>query len=1018
MAFRIQKQRSGSSRQEPEHEGGFKIPSSQIRSKPQRDLDVSDTLGNIDDVLANQPDTQSNRMDQLQQEADAANAAGANDLTPDDASGIAQDSQAAAAAHRAKASSDRAAMGKDMSDSAKDAKGNLKSAQKNTGLDLNRPLSDSDKQKYSTKEERAGLGGAAAAGVSGRLAPIADRIRNHMSGNKKAYGAGGGALGLVALLITAFIALLPLKLEGMMQNIVSDHFEGAVSHAVERRAEMMFFKYLVDASQASGRPVVATGSPLADLYKTWRVGKFEDQLASKYGIKITKVGNKIRVSSPQGTGDFENVPELEKYFGDLNHRQFRSFLRDATKMVTRRHQVLLRRHVRLWMRNAYGFRLGKIFTNEKDVDKAKIEVDEKLTKTIGSEYKTRLGKSIACLLGSTSECPDKTPNTNNSEASSEGKAAGDAADQVVADDIAKTTGKDFIKDITADLLKVFLKRVAPIIGWVDMAAHLDDFIWNNRADAVIAYIRGAALANDYGAYQVASDQMKAGEKVSGAEVNATMNTISNIEKSCEYQRINQGGAKQGCDKVGNEKKVGVGAGQLLKDIYTSTNPYALETHYVYVAYLKTIGKIVNWLGNISAWLIGQLPFVSSIEDWLTHQFINLLSFLINPGCTGHEKGSEAYNCVSGGADVVANAAADNVLGAPEVTDNKAGLIDSQIASENDRDEASKGLWHRVASLDYQHSLLNLLIARIPTNPVASAFHSANAFFASTNWFNFSNMAMAPFRPQPAYADVFTDAFGVKQHRYTDEELDTTIDEDALKKAFDKAKADGRTEIADIRPEDCPDSDKRPNLCMLDIAAIQAQIAVFTTKNDGGLPAESSGTTTAPGGNLPPTGKCQVNPPGQVAGAVAPPENYTRDQSRGVTLNKRTLAMLTVAEGYFGQTIPLSQGSYNPGGVTASFGTHDGGGAMDVSVRNFSEAQVLQIVLALRKAGFAAWERVPSEGFVHHIHAIAIGDAEASDIAQQQMQDYFDGGTGLASGGTDRNASLGRPWPAWAAGYCK
>src|SRR5436305_6822542 len=51
---------------------------------------------------------------------------------------------------------------------------------------------------------------------------------------------------------------------------------------------------------------------------------------------------------------------------------------------------------------------------------------------------------------------------------------------------------------------------------------------------------------------------------------------------------------------------------------------------------------------------------------------------------------------------------------------------------------------------------------------------------------------------------------------------------------------------------------------------------------------------------------------------------------GVTLNTRTKAMLVAAEGLLGYQVGLAQGSYNPGGVDASAGTHDGGGATDGS----------------------------------------------------------------------------------------
>src|SRR3954452_834984 len=66
---------------------------------------------------------------------------------------------------------------------------------------------------------------------------------------------------------------------------------------------------------------------------------------------------------------------------------------------------------------------------------------------------------------------------------------------------------------------------------------------------------------------------------------------------------------------------------------------------------------------------------------------------------------------------------------------------------------------------------------------------------------------------------------------------------------------------------------------------------------------------------------------------------------GVTLNARTKAMLVAAEGIFGSSVSLTQGSYNPGGADASAGTHDGGGAMDISVSSLSSASRTNLLKA-------------------------------------------------------------------------
>jgi hypothetical protein len=101
---------------------------------------------------------------------------------------------------------------------------------------------------------------------------------------------------------------------------------------------------------------------------------------------------------------------------------------------------------------------------------------------------------------------------------------------------------------------------------------------------------------------------------------------------------------------------------------------------------------------------------------------------------------------------------------------------------------------------------------------------------------------------------------------------------------------------------------------------------------------------------------------------------------------------------------ITQGSYSDA-VSASFGTHAGGGAVDLSVMERGTYTVLwddlnPLIHALRAAGFAAWVREYGELYADspiHIHAIAIGDQELSPAAAEQLTGqagYFRGYSGL------------------------
>lgn len=143
----------------------------------------------------------------------------------------------------------------------------------------------------------------------------------------------------------------------------------------------------------------------------------------------------------------------------------------------------------------------------------------------------------------------------------------------------------------------------------------------------------------------------------------------------------------------------------------------------------------------------------------------------------------------------------------------------------------------------------------------------------------------------------------------------------------------------------------------------------------------------------------------------PAHNYTRTKYGGKTVNRRTLDMLLAAESIFGEPFVLSQGSYNAG-VSASAGTHDRGGVVDISVNGMSSVERDRAVQALRRVGFFAWLRTPPK-FTYHIHAVAIGDRELSPAAQSQVKQGFADRDGLAGRGPDPAPD---PYPTWVGRY--
>jgi hypothetical protein len=152
-----------------------------------------------------------------------------------------------------------------------------------------------------------------------------------------------------------------------------------------------------------------------------------------------------------------------------------------------------------------------------------------------------------------------------------------------------------------------------------------------------------------------------------------------------------------------------------------------------------------------------------------------------------------------------------------------------------------------------------------------------------------------------------------------------------------------------------------------------------------------------------------NPYQDPVGCLKPPDDYSRVEINGWTLNQRTFAMLQHAADLYQGPLEITgyaitQGSYHDNGA-ASWGTHLGGGAVDLSVMytgtyTVAYPEIDPLLHALRTAGFAAWLRDYGEIYADspiHIHAIAIGDAQLSQPAIDQLvgpAGYFYGFDGI------------------------
>jgi len=121
--------------------------------------------------------------------------------------------------------------------------------------------------------------------------------------------------------------------------------------------------------------------------------------------------------------------------------------------------------------------------------------------------------------------------------------------------------------------------------------------------------------------------------------------------------------------------------------------------------------------------------------------------------------------------------------------------------------------------------------------------------------------------------------------------------------------------------------------------------------------------------------------------------------QGKRFDRMTKEYLVALERYLGYrkgSLDIVQGSYNAGGVAQSAGTHDGGGAFDLTASSADKK-----VLAGRRLGAAIWDRKAIPGhWNRHVHGIVRGNSKASRGALNQIADMDRNDNGLAGSARD------------------
>jgi hypothetical protein len=706
--------------------------------------------------------------------------------------------------------------------------------------------------------------------------------------NRNKFAGGGIAGGIIAIVVIGFFALLPLKLESMMKNILEKRVSNRIEHYMETRADKMVEKYLTSSVGEDDtefkRAIVATGSPIADLYKTWRVNKFETQLEDNQGVRFQK-----------GADGGVDVYQDGDLVGNLTDAQARVAFSDAVRSETKWYQFYKRLHLRSWMRNAYGISKWSFFQKAEGEKAAETEVDTELDADAAPAATEGADQVLTCIAGGSCLVDEGNPDeaarggipedisqntggaadssvegaVNGAESSAEGSAVA-AEEKAGATVTSRVLTKILGQDIAESLGKLFAAAKGPliIITAVDLASRIDHFFWYGEADKVIVNIHKIQYAAQFAEWLTISDNIKDGTTVSGDEFNATMGKLNGTENSCASQLIYQGGTGSNCQSVttGNDKADNSfnrsidESAHPIEDDYRAimgaiqeVDPQAGGTslHDILEAWYETGGKvwglINNILGDVFSFVFhiitNFIPILGTAFNWLMSNIASLLSklvlWVVGSAVDGTEVGADLMNGIDAGGAVVGMDFARN-LGAPMISTLAASQLDDEIAEQQQATDSRLSIADRLFSTDYTHSLVNTIAFNMPSTPSGAVSDSVNYL---------ANIVYNPVKAMQPLLGMFgignanaansaASDYGLTDWGYTDAQLNGD-DTAALNQAWATATVRlGHTPTyGEMLLDDCPavaDPTKDPNLCRLDIATIQSMGAKYTTADDGGI----------------------------------------------------------------------------------------------------------------------------------------------------------------------------------------
>ncbi len=711
--------------------------------------------------------------------------------------------------------------------------------------------------------------------------PLAQRaagtIASALIRRRKMVLIGGAGVSIISLLLSAFFAFLaPYKLIFMKENIDKVRMK-RLAYMFDRRSDR-FVRTLI-AVEAAGkdgggaeRYFVARGwssdHPFTQWYRDMKSNNFLEEMAEKKGyVYATDSQGRLTKISMNGQDlDFKDVMRGLNSPGGVNaayfeaidarvlevfnsNREARIAFNNDVSEVTRRHNVVKRYVHRKWAYERLGITKWRFF--EATREKADEKVRSRWNRATGAKQLN--GSFIRCLLQG--QCPP-TQNLNDSRNKIEPsidpdheKALEDTEKEIADEDKPKT------EKPAGEFAKKFTSKLIPLVNFVDIintARAIEALLGDGGLQRLVAVTRASEYALSYFTLATITDNLKAGEKVAGEEVNAVMDMHNGIEQGDGYHEV-----------VTKQSPV------LAKSILPTVHAAGEDPNYAKVTpnmmvnsedsrasnisefYKGTFGRIIGPIADASNFpIIGDLlnafnsvlGFITNIAvggvSWvfgtitgtdLNSIFAGVIAKLVEffggaPACASEEVAGQLFNCEDGGGAVSAEAISQTVGGRP-LSDGETSELNSRVALENATEAQSQSTWSKIASLENSNSLFARLITVSPANyqQLASAFSSGGETLSmlarmDTRALGWLGALMTP----PAWAATSNEnTYGVKMYGCSAAEIvNTPAFEDMSKVEVDARIAEFNRQLSEGKDPDL-NGDGKPDCNM---GSIDTQVA--------------------------------------------------------------------------------------------------------------------------------------------------------------------------------------------------